>query len=273
MARGLHKLTDASAKSGTLKRGRHSDGGGLYLNVSSTGSKSWLFMWVVDGKRREMGLGAYPAIGLAKARKVAGECRDAVADGRDPIAEKKVAAPAEPTFGECADQLMASMQKSWRNEKHRAQWAYTLSRKRTKEGELVRDGFCLNLIDKKVSAITTDDVLRSIEPIWSTKAETASRVRGRIERVLDYAKAKGWRTGENPALWRGHLANILPSRQKLTRGHHKALPYEEMVAFLVRLRTVDGLAARALEFTILTAVRTSEVLNAVWSEFDMSAQT
>lgn len=269
MARTANKLTDTAAKSAALKPGRHSDGGGLYLNVSPAGSKSWLFMWTVAGKRREMGLGAYPAIGLAKARKLASECRDAIAEGRDPIAEKKAEAAAEPTFGECADQLIASMKGSWRNAKHRDQWATTLSRKRDDAGALVRDGYCLKLIDRKVSAIGTDDVLAALTPIWATKAETASRIRGRIERVLDYAKAKGWRTGENPALWRGHLANILPARQKLQRGHHAAMPYDEVPAFLLRLGSVEALAGRALELTILTAARSGETLNATWPEFDL----
>lgn len=269
MARGSSKLTDTTARSASLKPGRHSDGGGLYLNVSGAGSKSWLFMWAVGGKRREMGLGAYPAIGLAKARKLAGDCRDAVAEGRDPIAEKKAEAPTEPTFGEAADQLMASMKGSWRNAKHRDQWAMTLSRKRDNDGALVRDGYCLHLIDRKVSKIGTAEVLKALNPIWAIKAETASRLRGRIERVLDYAKAKGWRIGENPALWRGHLANILPARQKLARGHHAAMPYDEVSAFLVRVRNAEALAARALELTILTAARSGETLNAVWSEFDL----
>lgn len=269
MARGTNKLTDTAAKSNALKPGRHSDGGGLYLNVSSTGSKSWLFMWVVAGKRREMGLGAYPVIGLAKARKLAAECRDAVSDGRDPIAEKKAEAPSEPTFGECADQLIESMKGSWRNAKHREQWVYTLSRKKDDTNVLVRDGYCLNLIDRKVSAIGTEDVLKALKPIWSEKAETASRVRGRIERVLDYAKAKGWRSGENPALWRGHLANILPARQKLQRGHHAAMPYDELPAFMERVRGAEALAARCLEFTILTAARSGEALKARWPEVDL----
>ncbi|RIY03479.1 DUF4102 domain-containing protein [Aureimonas flava] len=269
MARGGNKLTDTAAKSSALKAGRHSDGGGLYLNVSASGSKSWLFMWVVAGKRREMGLGAYPMIGLAKARKLASDCRDAVAEGRDPIAEKKAEAPSEPTFGECADDLISSMKGSWRNAKHRDQWMTTLSRKRDDDGALVRDGYCLKLIDRKVSAIGTDDVLAVLKPIWATKAETASRLRGRIERVLDYAKAKGWRTGENPALWRGHLANILPARQKLQRGHHAAMPYDQVPAFLQQVRGAEALAARALELTILTAARSGETLNAVWSEIDL----
>ncbi|MBZ9884799.1 integrase arm-type DNA-binding domain-containing protein [Mesorhizobium sp. CA10] len=255
MARTLQKLSDAKAKSDSLKHGRHSDGGGLYLNVSPSGSKSWLFMWVRNGKRREMGFGAYPAITLASARKRAGEYRAAVAEGRDPIAEK--AKEAEPSFGECADKLLASMEPSWRNDKHRAQWRMTLTE------------YCGTIRSKKVSEVGTDEVLEVLLPIWSTKPETASRLRGRIERVLDYAKAKGWRTGENPALWRGHLKNVLPARQKLSRGHHAAMPYVEVPAFLKRLRNAEAMAARALEFLILTAARSGEVYGAEWSEFDL----
>lgn len=256
MARTLHKLTDAKAKS-ALKPGRHSDGGGLYLNVTPTGSKSWVFMWVRDGKRREMGLGAYPVVSLAAARKKAQECREDVAAGRDPIAER--AKEAEPSFGECADRFLASMEASWRNEKHRAQWRMTLTE------------YCKPIQSKRVSQIGTDDVLKVLQPIWGSKPETASRLRGRIERVLDYARAKGWRNGENPALWRGHLKNILPPRQKLTRGHHAAMPYRDVPAFMKRLRNADAMAARALEFLILTASRSGEVYGAKWSELDLEA--
>ncbi|TPM04524.1 integrase arm-type DNA-binding domain-containing protein [Mesorhizobium sp. B2-3-10] len=255
MARTLQKLSDTRAKSDSLKVGRHSDGGGLYLNVSPSGSKSWLFMWVKKGKRREMGFGAYPGITLASARKKAIEYRAAVAEGRDPIAEK--AKEAEPTFGECSDKFLASMEASWRNDKHRSQWRMTLTE------------YCSIIRAKPVSEIDTDDVLEILQPIWNSKAETASRLRGRIERVLDYAKAKGWRIGENPALWRGHLKNVLPARQKLSRGHHAAMPYVEVPAFLKRLRSAEAMAARALEFLILTAARSGEVYGAEWSEFDL----
>lgn len=254
MARTLQKLTDTKARSDRLKPGRHSDGGGLYLNVSKSGSKSWLFMWVTNGKRREMGLGSYPAVSLASVRQIAGECRAAIAEGRDPIAER--VKEAEPTFGECADRYLASMEASWRNEKHRQQWRMTLT------------DYCTPIRMKKVSEVGTEEVLKVLNPIWNEKAETASRLRGRIERVLDYAKAMGWRTGENPALWRGHLKNVLPPRRKLTRGHHAAMPYRQVPAFMRRLRSADAMAARALEFLILTAARSGEVYGARWSEFD-----
>jgi integrase len=254
MAR-LHKLSEAKAKSSNLKPGRHSDGGGLYLNVSPAGTKSWLFMWVRQSKRREMGLGAYPSVSLANARSEAVKCREAVAAGRDPIAERDK--EAEPTFAECADQFLASMEGSWRNEKHRAQWRMTLT------------DYCQPIRPKRISLIDTSDVLSVLNPIWQDKPETASRLRGRIERVLDFAKAKGWRTGENPALWRGHLKNVLPPRQRLSRGHHAAMPYRQLPAFIVRLRASEAMAARALEFLILTAARSGEVYDARWSEFDL----
>ncbi|MEP9399075.1 integrase arm-type DNA-binding domain-containing protein [Mesorhizobium sp. KR2-14] len=253
MTRALHKLSDAAAKA-VKKPGRHSDGGGLYLNVAPSGSKSWLFMWVRDGKRREMGLGPYPAVTLAKARAKAVEYRAAVEDGRDPIIERNK--EAEPTFAECVDQFLASMESSWRNEKHRAQWRMTLT------------AYCKPIQTRKVSAIDTADVLEVLTPIWKEKAETASRLRGRIERVLDFAKAKGWRTGENPALWRGHLKNVLPARQRLTRGHHAAMPYRDVPQLITRLRASEAMAARALEFLILTAARSGEVLGVQWPEID-----
>ena len=257
MARVQNKLSDAVARS-KLKPGRHSDGGGLYLNVTPNGGKSWLFMWSREGKRREMGMGSYPAVTLAKARTRAAECRTAVEEGRDPIAEK--AKEEEPTFSECVDKFLGSMETQWRNAKHRAQWRMTLT------------DYCTSIAKKKVSEIGTEDVLKVLKPIWTTKSETASRLRGRIERVLDYAKVKEWRTGENPALWRGHLKSILPARQKLTRGHHAALPFEAVPGFIKQIRESDALAARALEFLILTAARSGEVLGATWDEIDMTTK-
>ncbi|MCC0035345.1 MAG: tyrosine-type recombinase/integrase [Hoeflea sp.] len=231
------------------------DGGGLYLNVKPSGAKSWAFIWKQNGKRNEMGLGAYPTVKLAKARALAVECRQAVAEGRNPIAERKK--DAVPSFGDCADMFLTSMEGQWRNEKHRAQWRMTLEQ------------YASPLRAKSVSDISTDDVLNVLTPIWQSKAETASRLRGRIERVLDYAKARGWRTGENPALWRGHLKNILPARQKLTRGHHAAMPYRDVPAFMEQLPGKEAMAARGLEFLILTAARSGEVLGSTWSEMDL----
>jgi integrase len=237
------------------KAGMLGDGGGLYLNVKPSGAKSWAFIWKQNGKRNEMGLGAYPAVKLAKARTLATEYRQAVAEGRNPIDERKK--DAVPTFSDCADLFLASMEGQWRNDKHRAQWRMTLER------------YAFPLRAKSVADISTDDVLKVLTPIWQTKAETASRLRGRVERVLDYAKARGWRNGENPALWRGHLKNILPARQKLTRGHHAAMPYKDVPAFIEQLSGKDAMAARGLEFLVLTAARSGEVLGATWQEMDL----
>jgi integrase len=254
MARILNKLSDVTVRA-AKKPGRHSDGGGLYLNVTPSGGKSWLFMWTVDGKRREMGMGSYPAVSLAKARSKATTHRVAVEDGRDPIAEK--AKEAEPTFGECADKLIESIKAEWRNDKHEYQWRQTLG-----------DSYCQSLRPKRVSQITTEDVLKVLTPVWTAKSETASRLRGRIERVLEYAKVKGWRSGENPAAWRGNLRNLLPRRQKLQRGHQPAMAYDKVPALMVRLRSSEAMAARALEFAILTAARSGETLGAKWEEID-----
>lgn len=252
--RSLHKLSDVSIKA-EKKPGRHSDGGGLYLNVSSTGSKSWLFMWTPrGGKRREMGLGSYPTVSLAKARAKAANCRRMVDEGVDPIAERATA--AVPTFGSCADQFIETIKSEWRNEKHAYQWRQTLTDR------------CAPIRDKLVSELTTEDMLKVLKPIWTERNETASRLRGRIERVLNYAKVKGWRSGENPAAWRDNLRNLLPKRPRLARGHHPAMPYADVPAFMARLREREGMAARALEFTILTAARSGESIGARWSEID-----
>ena len=255
MARLQNRLSDATAKSPNLKPGLHADGGGLYLNVKLAGTRSWVFVWKQDGRRREKGLGAYPAASLAVARKRASECREAIAGGRDPIADGRKL--AEPTFGECADRLLASMESSWRNDKHRKQWHMTLER------------YAAPIREKRVSEVEVGDVLGVLKPLWQSRPETASRLRGRIERVLNYAKTHGWRSGENPALWRGHLQNVLPARQKLTRGHHAAMPYRDVPAFVQELREKKAMSARALEILILTAARTGEVFGATWDEIDL----
>lgn len=256
MPRALHKLSDVALKA-AWKPGRHSDGGGLYLNVSPTSTKSWLFLWTrAGGKRREMGLGAYPAVSLAKARGKASELRAAVAEGRDPIAERNQA--PEPTFGACADLFLASVESEWRNEKHRWQWEQTL-----------RDR-CATIRDKRVSQISTEDVLQVLKPMWADRHETAARLRGRIERVLNFAKVKGWRTGENPAAWRDNLSNLLPKRPRLSRGHHSAMVYADVPSFLSALRGIDNISARALEFTILTVARSGETIGASVAEIDLA---
>jgi integrase len=266
MAREMNKLTARTVAS--LKDpGRYPDGGNLYLQVGPTGTKSWLFMFKRDGKRREMGLGALGDISLAEARQKAEEARRIVAEGGDPLQARNAAqalrreADAAPAFGEFADQMVEKWSREFSNPKHAAQWKMTLG-----------PAYCAKLRDKKLADITPADVLAVLEPVWRDKNETASRLRGRIERVLDAAKVAGWRSGENPAQWKGNLEHSLGKRQKLQRGHHAAMPYAEVPAFLAALRLREAMAARALEFAILTAARSGEVLEATWWEIDLAAQ-
>ena len=253
----MGKLT--ARKVETAKPGKYGDGGGLQLAVASSGAKKWVLRFLWKGKAREMGLGSYPEVGLAEAREKAMAGRRLARSGIDPIAERKQDRRV-PTFGKLADEVVAEQSKGFRNEKHKAQWAVTLRE------------YAAPLRPMPVDAITTEDILAVLKPVWSTKAETASRLRGRIERVLNAAKAKGLRSGENPAAWRGHLENLLPKRQKLTRGHHAAMPYADVPAFVARLRERDAVAALALEFAILTAARSGEVLGARWREIDFGAR-
>lgn len=255
MGRQIDKLS--ARKVETLRAaGRHSDGGGLYLNVTEAGGRSWLFMYKVTGRRREMGLGSVRDVPLAQARKLAAQARQQLAAGVDPLSVRRK--PTGMTFGEAATALVESMSPSWRNAKHRAQWTMTLN------------VYCAPLTTMSTSDVSTDDVLRVLKPLWLTKPETASRLRGRIERTLDFAKARGMRSGENPARWRGHLDALLPKRAKLTRGHHKALPFDEVPHFAGQIRSMSGIAPAALEFAILTAARSGEVLGARWSEIDLA---
>lgn len=205
-----------------------------------------------------MGLGGYPEVSLAAARQKAAGYREAIEAGRDPFVER--GETTEPTFGECADEYIASKEAGWRNEKHRKQWRMTL-------GE-----YCKSIRAVKVSEVNTPAVIGVLNPIWNKKPETAKRLRGRIENVLNFAKANGWRTGENPAQWRGHLENLLPPPRKLSRGHHSAMPYAQTPAFVTRLQGSEAIAARALEFLILNASRSGEVLNAVWPEVDFGSR-
>jgi len=240
----------------TTKPGKYSDGGNLYLIVSPTGARKWVLRFTWRGKAREMGLGTPATVSLADARERAANARRMVGQGLDPINERKRTGGV-PTFGEMADQVREALSVGFRNEKHRAQWKATLAT------------YAAPLSDKPIDAILTDDVLAVLKPIWTTKSVTASRVRGRIEKVLDAAKAKGYRQGENPARWRGHLDHLLPKQSKLTRSHHAAMPYEHVAAFIGRLRESDSLAAQALELTILTAARSGEILGMGWSEVDL----
>jgi integrase len=259
MARQVNKLSARTVATLT-KPGRHSDGGGLYLVVEGSGSRRWAFLFRQNGRLREMGLGGLISVPLAMAREVAADCRRTLAGGGDPIAARKGASISTPTFGTFADQFLEAKGPGWRNEKHRAQWKMTL------------DVYAAPMRRKPVDAITTEDVLSVLKPIWTEKPETASRLRGRIEAVLDAARAAGHRMGENPARWKGHLAQLLSKRQKLTRGHHAALPYQDVPEFLRALRARLGVAALALEFAVLTAARSGEVLGAHWDEIDLKEQ-
>jgi integrase len=232
---------------------------GLQLVVAQTGARKWVLRFMSQGKAREMGLGSFPEVGLAEAREKARAARKLVKDGVDPIVDRQ-RDRGVPTFGELADEVVAEQSKGFRNDKHKAQWAMTL----TVYAEPLRP--------KPVDKVETVDVLAVLKPIWLEKPETASRVRGRIERVLNAAKAKGYRTGENPAAWRGHLENLLPKQSKLLRGHHAALPYADVPAFITKLREREAIAALALEFCILTATRTTETLEARWEEIDLDAK-
>jgi len=255
------KLTARAAA--TTKPGRYGDGAGLYLVVSESGARKWVFRFSFAGKVTEMGLGSADSVTLAEAREKALEARRTVAAGRNPIEARRTAISAvttKPTFGAVADALIAAKESEWRNDKHRAQWRMTL------------ETYAAPLRPRPVDEIDTEAVLGVLKPIWQEKPETASRLRGRIEAVLDAAKAQGLRSGENPAAWRGHLSHLLPKRGVLKRGHHAAMDYGAVPAFLAQLRERDATAALALEFCILTATRSSETLGTRWSEIDMAAR-
>ena len=251
----------------TKTPGFRADDGGLYLQIAPSGAKSWVYRFQIRGRRRDMGLGSAAVYSLAEARRKAADARRLVAEGIDPIEQRaaSVASAAASaakamTFQDCAKAYIQAHRTGWRNPKHAAQWPSTL-------GTYVYPVFGA----VPVQMVDVGLVTKAIEPIWSTKPETASRVRGRIESVLDWAKARGYRAGENPARWRGHLENLLPKKSKIRRvEHHAALPYAELAAFMADLRQQHGTAARALEFAILTAARTGEVIGARWEEINLA---
>ena len=257
----------------TSKLGIYSDGGGLYLRVRGS-RKAWVFIGSLDAKRFELGLGSALDVGLAKAREMAMKIRLQLIDGIDPITERKKArlerarlkveakAAKEKkaglvNFGTFAKEFVASIEDGFKNPKHRQQWRNTL------------DTYAKPLFELPVEAVSAADVLAVIEPIWQSKPETASRLRGRIERVLDAARAKNLREGDNPARLKGNLDVLLPKRSKALVKHHPALPFAEVAAFMRDLRTRPGTAARALDFTILTAARSGEVRGMTWGEIDL----
>lgn len=266
--RGIHRLKALDVQRAS-DRGMYADGGGLYLQVSKSGSKSWIFRYQIDRRPREMGLGPFPVVSLAEARERAAAVRKVKVDGKDPIdqrrqdrAAKRLAAARAVTFQAAAERYIASHKAGWKNPVHAAQWPSTLSM------------YVYPLLGSlPVAEVDTGLVTKVLEPLWTKKPETAARVRGRIEAVLDWARAHGYRTGENPARWRGHLDKLLPARSKVQKvKHHAALPFVELPAFMRDLPGRDGVAPRALEFLILTGARTGEVIGATWSEIDLDAK-
>jgi integrase len=263
--RTLHRLS-AVGVSRASKPGKYPDGGNLWLQVSKWGTKSWLFRYSRHGKDRWHGLGSVNILSLAEARERARDCHKLLLDGIDPIEHRKAQrmkakldAARAMTFRQCAEAYIEAHRPSWKNPKHAAQWPATL-------GAYAYPTFG----QLPVAEIDTALVLKVLEPIWSTKPETASRVRGRIESVLDWARARQYRQGENPARWRGHLDKLLPARSKVRKvKHHAALPYKEVTGLMEALREEKGVSPKALEFAILTAARTSEVIGATWAEIDL----
>ncbi len=268
MGTRLGKLTAlaAAALARSKTRGYYGDGGGLYMQVTPGGA-SWVYRFKVDGRLREMGLGPVHTVSLAEAREMARDGRKARLAGRDPIEERRMArlrakldAAKAISFKACAQIYIAAHQAGWRSPKSLVAWEGTLD-------TYVYPSFGAF----PVQAVDVGLVLKAVEPIWNAKPETASRVRGRIEAILDWATARGYRQGENPARWRGHLENLLPNKTKVRRvAHHAALPYVEIGGFIAELRRQEGIAARALEFAILTAARTGEVIGARWNEINLA---
>lgn len=261
----VHKLTAALVRNAKEDK-LYGDGGGLYLRVAG-GGKSWVYRFNLAGKAHSMGLGSYPSVSLSAARDAAGECRKQRGQGINPReyrrAEKLGAAAVETkTFGECAGQYIESHRAGWKSQKHAAQWQSTL------------ETYAEPINALPVGSVDTGLVMSCLEPIWYTKPETATRVRSRIELVLNWAKVRGYRDGQNPAAWRGHMDALLPPREKVQRvKHHAALPFPEMPEFMKKLRTRTSISAAALHFCILTAARSGEVFGAKWDEIDGTTWT
>jgi integrase len=269
MARAIGRLTALKVEK-EKKPGLYADGGGLYLRVTPEGARNWVLRYMLDRRPRWMGLGPLALYGLQEARGKALDARRKRHEGIDPIdarraerARQRLDAAKAITFKQCAEACINAHRVGWRSGKHASQWAATLST------------YAYPIIGTlPVQAVDTGLVLKVLEPIWTEKPETASRLRGRIEDILDFAKARGYRDGGNPALWKGHLSSLLPPRSKVRQvQHHAALPYAELPAFLASLREQGGIAPRALEFLILTAGRTAEVIGARWDEIDLLDKT
>lgn len=263
MGRGIEKLS-AVGVAKEKRQGYHGDGGGLWLQVSRTDTKSWIFRYTRHGKTHDLGLGPYPDVGLKAAREKAAEQRAILGAGGDPKAERAAAkanAASRMTFDQCSAAYIAAHKNGWKNEKHAEQWTNTLA---TYASPIIGN------LD--VAHVDTQHVVRVLErdSIWTTKNETASRVRGRIERVLAWATTRHLRAGDNPARWRNHLDTLLPPPGKVQKEkHHEAMPYRSIQAFIQDLRRQPGVAARALEFTILAVARTGETIGMMWDEADL----
>jgi integrase len=265
MQRALQRLSSLAVERAKAPGYVH-DGGGLYLQVTATGGKSWAYRFSLGGRRRDMGLGPYPAVSLAAARKAASEARSLVKAGQDPIAARDAHRARQRlenarglTFDQAAKQFLDGHEGTWRNEKHRQQWRNTL------------DTYASPIIGAtSVADLSTADVTRVLDPIWKTRPETASRLRARIERILDWAKVRGYRAGENPARWRGHLDSVYPARSEARPvAHHAAIAIDDLPATYAALCQSAGTAALALRFLILTAARAGEVTGATWAEIDL----
>ena len=264
------KLSELRVKHSKL--GMHGDGGNLWLQVSGKleqPARSWLLRFTHNRRARYMGLGPYPDVTLAQAREKAQDARRLLRAGKDPIEERRaqvaaqaLAAAKAMTFQQCAKAYIEAHKAGWKNPKHAAQWSSTL------------EAYAYPVFGHlPVQAVDVGLVMKAVEPIWGAKTETASRLRGRVEAVLDWATVRGFRTGENPARWRGHLDHLLPARSKVQKvEHHAALPYSAIGAFMAELRGQEGASARALEFAILTAGRTGEIIGAAWNEIDLEAR-
>jgi integrase len=269
MGRSIERLKALTVERLAKKPGMYCDGGGLWLCVSSPTASSWVFRYQLHGKAREMGLGSARDISLQEARTAAAAARKVKAMGSDPLqerariaAERRAEAAKAITFRQSAEQYIEAHRAGWKNAKHAAQWGATLAT------------YAYPTIGTlPVAAVDVSLVHKVLQPIWTTKPETASRLRGRIESILDWATTRGYRTGENPARWRGHLENLFPARSKVRKvEHHAALPYSEISDFMAALAKQPGTGARALRFAILTAARTGEVIGAKWPEIDLRAR-
>lgn len=252
VARQINQLSARTAQTLT-EVGRHADGQGLYLQVDPSGLRRWILRYQLKGKRRDMGLGPFPQVSLAAAREAAQAAREAIRLGVDPIEARK-APQGVPTLGQAAEQLIRDLAPGWRGKSTEAAWRRSF--------EL----YAKAIRDKPINTLGPDDVLSVLRPLWSEKAETAGKLRERLERVFDLAHARGWRQGENPARWKGGLAFSLPPRPRLQRGHHKALPYADLPAAMAAFEGRKGVAARALRWTVLTAVREGMTTGARWRE-------